>query len=42
MPSLEEVFDNIQQIDALKIQSIAYDMFDEKKLSYLIMEPDLG
>jgi len=40
VPTLEEIFDTIQAIDSFKIQSMAQDMFDEKKLSYLIMEPN--
>jgi predicted Zn-dependent peptidase len=39
VPTLEEVFDKIQAITSLKLQGIAKEMFDEDKLSYLIMEP---
>jgi len=40
VPTLEEVYDTIDHIDALTIQSMAKEMFDEDKLSYLIMEPN--
>lgn len=39
VPTLESIFDTIQEIDSFKMQSMAQEMFDEKKLSYLIMEP---
>jgi predicted Zn-dependent peptidase len=37
--TLEEIFDTIQGVDSLKLQSIARDIFDESKLSYFVMEP---
>jgi predicted Zn-dependent peptidase len=37
--TLEEIFNNIQAVDSLKLQTIAQDMFDEDKLSYFVMEP---
>ena len=39
VPALEEIFDKIQGVTPLQLQSIASEAFDEKKLSYLIMEP---
>lgn len=39
VPTLEEVFDKIQAITSLKLQTVAKEMFNEDKLSYLIMEP---
>lgn len=40
VPSLEEIYHQIDEIDAFKLRDIAEEMFDESKLSYLIMEPD--
>jgi predicted Zn-dependent peptidase len=40
VPSLEEIYYQIDETNALKLRDIAQDIFDEKKLSYLIMEPD--
>jgi len=39
VPKLEEIFDTIDATTALTLQDIAQDIFDEKKLSYLTMEP---
>ena len=36
---IEEIFNIIQGVDSLKLQSIAQEMFSEEKLSYFIMEP---
>lgn len=40
VPSLEEIYHQIDEINAFKLRDIAEEMFDESKLSYLIMEPD--
>jgi predicted Zn-dependent peptidase len=40
VPSLDEVFEKIQAPTAQKLQDIAQDIFDEKKLSYLTMVPE--
>jgi len=40
VPTLEEVFNKIQAITSLKLQQVANEMFDEKMLSYLIMQPE--
>jgi predicted Zn-dependent peptidase len=40
VPSLEEIYYQIDEINAFKLRDIAQEMFDEKKMSYLIMEPD--
>lgn len=37
--SLEEIFERVKGTSALKLQELANEMFDESKLSYLIMEP---
>jgi hypothetical protein len=37
--SLEEIFERVKSTSALKLQELANEMFDERKLSYLIMEP---
>jgi predicted Zn-dependent peptidase len=37
--SLEEIFERVKGTSALKLQELANEMFDERKLSYLIMEP---
>jgi predicted Zn-dependent peptidase len=37
IPSLEEIFEIIQQTDASLLRDIAEEMFDDKKLSYLYM-----
>jgi predicted Zn-dependent peptidase len=39
IPSLEEMFDIIQQIDSSLVKDIAHEMFAEKELSYLKMIP---
>jgi predicted Zn-dependent peptidase len=39
VPSLEEVFEQIDEPDANKLRDIAQDIFDETKLSYLTMIP---
>lgn len=38
--SLEEIFERVKGTSALKLQELANEMFDERKLSYLIMEPN--
>lgn len=37
--SLEEIFDRVKGTTALQLQELANEMFNEKRLSYLIMEP---
>jgi predicted Zn-dependent peptidase len=39
VPSLKEVFEKIDNVSSLTLQSVANEMFDETKLSYLFMEP---
>ena len=39
VPSLEEVYEKINDVDAKHLQTIACEMFDENKLSSLIIEP---
>lgn len=39
VPPLEEVYEKINEVDASKLQDIAGEMFDENKLSSLIIEP---
>jgi predicted Zn-dependent peptidase len=41
VPSLEEIFQTIDETSADKLLTIAQEMFDPKKLSYLKMVPDL-
>jgi hypothetical protein len=36
---LKEVFEKIDNVSSLTLQSVANEMFDETKLSYLFMEP---
>jgi predicted Zn-dependent peptidase len=40
VPTLEEIYHQIEETDALTIRDIAQEIFDDKKLSYLIMEPE--
>lgn len=40
VPGLDEVFEKIEQPTAQKLQDIAQDIFDEKKLSFLTMVPN--
>ena len=40
VPSLEEVYNQIDETDSLKLRDIAQEMFDERRMSYLIMEPE--
>ncbi len=39
VPTLEEIFQKIDETDAQKLQDIAQDIFDERKLSMLTMVP---
>jgi predicted Zn-dependent peptidase len=39
VPPLEEVYEKINEVDASRLQDIACEMFDEDKLSSLIIEP---
>lgn len=40
VPSLDEIYRRIDEIDAPLLQEVAQDMFDARKLSFLIMQPD--
>lgn len=40
VPSLEEIYYQIDEINAFKLRDIAQEIFDDRKMSYLIMEPD--
>lgn len=40
VPTLEEIFQSIDETDSRKLQKIAQEMFDPSKLSYLKMVPD--
>ncbi|HYG19783.1 MAG TPA: pitrilysin family protein [Ohtaekwangia sp.] len=40
VPMLEEIFDIINETDARRLQRVAEDIFDEKKLTYLTMLPE--
>ncbi|HRE66573.1 MAG TPA: pitrilysin family protein [Cyclobacteriaceae bacterium] len=40
--SLDEIFDRVRNTSAQQLQQLANEMFDEDKLSYLIMEPAHG
>jgi predicted Zn-dependent peptidase len=40
VPSLEETYAQIDETKSSKLLDIAQDIFDEKKMSYLIMEPE--
>ncbi len=40
--SLEEIFERVKNTSSLQLQELANEMFVEKKLSYLIMEPILN
>ena len=42
VPSLDEIYHQIDEIDALKLRDIAEEMFDETRMSYLIMQPENG
>lgn len=40
IPTLEEIYNTIDEISAKKLQKVARDIFNEDSLSYLIMEPE--
>jgi predicted Zn-dependent peptidase len=40
VPSLEEIYNTIDDISSRKLLKIAREIFDERNLSYLIMEPE--
>ncbi len=40
VPSLEEIYYQIDEISSFKLRDIAQEMFDERKMSYLIMQPE--
>jgi predicted Zn-dependent peptidase len=40
VPTQEEVFEKVQQVDAIKLQNVAQEMFDEKTISVLRMVPN--
>jgi predicted Zn-dependent peptidase len=42
VPSLEEIYYQIDEINSFKLRDIAQEMFDDSKMSYLIMEPENG
>jgi predicted Zn-dependent peptidase len=42
VPTLEEIYHQIDETDSLQLRDIAQEIFDEKSLSYLIMEPENG
>lgn len=42
VPSLEEIYHQIEETTAFKLRDVAQEMFEEKKLSYLIMQPENG
>lgn len=42
VPSLDEIYNQIDATSSLKLQEVAQEMFDEKSLSYLIMEPEIN
>lgn len=42
IPTLEETYNQIDEVDSLVLRDIAEDIFDDKKMSYLIMEPEKG
>lgn len=42
IPTLEETYNQIDETDSFMLRDIAQDIFDERKMSYLIMEPEKG
>ena len=42
VPSLEEIYHQIDEINSFKLRDIAQEMFDERRMSYLIMQPENG
>ncbi len=40
VPTLEEIYNKIDDISPFKLQDVAQEIFDEGKMSYLIMQPD--
>lgn len=40
VPSLEEIYYQIDEIDSFTLRDVAQEMFDETRLSYLIMQPE--
>lgn len=40
VPTLEEIYNQIDDITSFKLRDVAQEMFDENKMSYLIMQPD--
>ncbi|MFZ6012349.1 MAG: M16 family metallopeptidase [Bacteroidota bacterium] len=40
VPTIEEIFNKIDDTNALKLRNIAQEIFDERQLSFLIMQPD--
>lgn len=40
VPTLEEIFEKIDEPDAAKLQDIAQDIFDERKLTFMTMVPE--
>jgi len=39
VPTLNEIFEQIDEADSVRLQDIAQDIFNEKKLSFLTMIP---
>jgi hypothetical protein len=39
VPTLTEIYHKIDAIDSLSLQNVAQEIFVQKKLSYLAMEP---
>lgn len=40
VPTLEEIYHQIDEITSFKLRDVAQEIFNESKMSYLIMEPD--
>jgi hypothetical protein len=40
VPTLDEIYSTIDDITAKKLMKIAREIFDERNMSYLIMEPE--
>lgn len=42
VPTLEEVYHQINEVSATDLRDIAQEIFDDRKMSYLIMQPENG
>lgn len=40
VPSLEEIYNQIDETSSFTLRDVAQDIFDDRKMSYLIMEPE--